>query len=75
MPRKEPDVGLDPGTPGSHPELKVDVQPLSHLGAPASFTVKQIFLRCHFNSSIDFFNLRFFSYFLSCWSGNYNMHL
>lgn len=23
-PCKEPDMGLDPGTPGSHPELKTD---------------------------------------------------
>ena len=23
-PCREPDVGLDPGTPGSHPELKAD---------------------------------------------------
>ena len=30
----EPDVGLDPRTPGSRPELKADTQPLSHLGAP-----------------------------------------
>ena len=29
-----PDVGLDPGTPGSHPELKADAQPLSHPGDP-----------------------------------------
>ena len=28
----EPDVGLDPRTPGSHPELKADAQPLSHSG-------------------------------------------
>ena len=30
----EPDAGLDPGTPGSHPELKADAQLLSHPGAP-----------------------------------------
>ena len=29
----EPDVGLDPGTPGSRPEPKADAQPLSHPGA------------------------------------------
>ena len=33
-PYREPDVGFDPGTPGSHPESKADAQPLSHLGAP-----------------------------------------
>ena len=30
----EPDLGLDPRTPGSHPELKADAQPLSHPGVP-----------------------------------------
>ena len=29
----ESDVGLDPRTPGSRPEPKADVQPLSHPGA------------------------------------------
>ena len=29
----EPDVGLDPGTPGSPPEPKVEAQPLGHPGA------------------------------------------
>ena len=27
---KDPDVGLDPRTPGSRPEPKADAQPLSH---------------------------------------------
>ena len=31
----EPNAGLDPGTPGSHPKLKADAQPLSHPGIPA----------------------------------------
>ena len=29
-----PDVGLDPRTPGSHPEPKADAQPLSYPGIP-----------------------------------------
>ena len=33
-PRREPDVGLDPGTPGSCPGPRADVQPLSHPGVP-----------------------------------------
>ena len=33
-PCREPDVGLDPGTPGSCPEPKADAQPLSYPGAP-----------------------------------------
>ena len=35
-PRREPDVGLDPGSSGSGPEPKVDTQPLSHPGIPLS---------------------------------------
>ena len=31
-PCREPDVGLHPGTPGSHPEPKADTQPLSYPG-------------------------------------------
>ena len=33
-PQGEPSVGLDPGTPGPHPELKADVNPLSYPGFP-----------------------------------------
>ena len=33
-PRKEPDAGLDPRTPGSHTEPKADTQPLRHPGVP-----------------------------------------
>ena len=29
---REPNVGLDPRTPGSRPEPKADAQPLSHPG-------------------------------------------
>ena len=31
-PHREPDVGLDPGSLGSHPGLKADAKPLSHPG-------------------------------------------
>ena len=31
---KQPDVGLDPRTPASHPEPKADAQPLSHPRVP-----------------------------------------
>ena len=31
---QKPNVGLDPRTPGSCPEPKADVQPLSHPGFP-----------------------------------------
>ena len=33
---KEPDVGLNPGTPGSHPGPKAGAQPLGHPGIPSS---------------------------------------
>ena len=38
----EPNVGLDPWTPGSQAEPKADAQPLSHPGAPWSLK----FLTC-----------------------------
>ena len=41
-PCREPDVGLDPQTSGSHPELKADVQPLSHSGAPTFSFLKVV---------------------------------
>ena len=34
-PCREPDVGLDPGTPGSRPGLKAGAKPLSHPGIPS----------------------------------------
>ena len=33
-PCREPDVGLNPRAPGSHPGLKADALPLSHPGVP-----------------------------------------
>ena len=33
-PYREVDAGLDSRTPGSHPWLKADTQPLSHPGVP-----------------------------------------
>ena len=40
-PCREPDVGLDPGTPGSHPGPKAsDAQPLSHPGVPMLIILK-----------------------------------
>ena len=33
-PRREPNVGLNPGSPGSYPGLKADAQLLSHPGIP-----------------------------------------
>ena len=36
-PCREPDVGLDPGTPGSRPGPKAGAKPLSHPGIPYLF--------------------------------------
>ena len=40
-----PDVGLDPGSPGSRPGPKAGAKPLSHPGVPRSS-----FMKCPFNS-------------------------
>ena len=37
-PCKQPDAGLDPGTPGSLPGPKAGAKPLSHPGIPLSLT-------------------------------------
>ena len=37
VPRRKPDVGLDPGTPGSHSGPTAGAKPLSSLGAPMSY--------------------------------------
>ena len=34
---REPDAGLDPGTPGSRPRPKAGAKPLSHPGIPWLF--------------------------------------
>ena len=33
-PRREPDMGLDPRSPGSHPRPKAGAKPLRHPGIP-----------------------------------------
>ena len=44
-PCREPDVGLDPGTPGSHPGPKAGAKLLSHPGIPRSiFFFKILFI-------------------------------
>ena len=37
LPVEEPDVGLNPGTPGSRPEPKADAEGLRYPGAPTFF--------------------------------------
>ena len=41
-PCREPDTGLDPGTPGSRTEPKSDAQPLNHPGTPIMVTLKSL---------------------------------
>ena len=42
-PCREPHLGLDPRTLGSHPELKADAQPLSHLGISTDTVLNHFF--------------------------------
>ena len=39
-PCREPDVALDPGSPGSGPRPKANAQPLSHPGIPIFLILK-----------------------------------
>ena len=39
-PCKEPDVGPDPRTSGSHPRPKADAKPLSHAGIPKVYILE-----------------------------------
>ena len=41
---REPDVGLDPRTPGSHPGPKAHAQLLSHPGIPVKEISKGFFM-------------------------------
>ena len=50
----EPDVGLDPGTPGSRPEPKADTQPLSHPGVPDVISSKRLILALLFKIAVHF---------------------
>ena len=38
---REPNVGLDPRTPGSQPEPKADAQPRSHSAAPSTMILRR----------------------------------
>ena len=41
-PCREPDAGLDPGTPGSRPGPKASTKPLSHPGIPGNFIMGSV---------------------------------
>ena len=56
-PCREPDVGLDQGTTGSHPEPKAGAQPLSHPGIPySSFSI----VRVYFSTLVPFCDFKAF---------------
>ena len=40
---REPDVGFDPGSPGSRPGPKAGAKPLRHPGIPHPCTLKAVF--------------------------------
>ena len=40
-PCREPDAGLDPGTPGSRPRPKAGAKPLSHPGIPELYSLDE----------------------------------
>ena len=59
-PGRKPDVELDRGTPGSHPESKADAQPLNHQGIPRSTPLKK--------SPNTVIYLKGYSHFLISWN-------
>ena len=44
---REPDVGFDPGSPGSCPGPKADAKPLRHPGIPILFFFLRFYLSIH----------------------------
>ena len=45
-PCRKPDVGLNPGTPGSRPGPKADTKPLSHPGIPEqNFYIQKVWVQ------------------------------
>ena len=42
---REPDVGFDPGSPGSHPEPKAGAKPLRHPGIPLAHVYNKMGVR------------------------------
>ena len=54
---REPDVGFDPGSPGSRPGPKAGAKPLRHPGIPDSFsltttTTTRIFMPCIYSTCL-----------------------
>ena len=55
---REPDVGFDPGSPGSHPGLKAGTKLLSHPGIPS---YKELIQPNKHTYSLDILFLIYFS--------------
>ncbi|CAD7676190.1 unnamed protein product [Nyctereutes procyonoides] len=62
---REPDVGFDPGSPGSRPGPKAGAKPLRHPGIPSLFflKIKSIMSPKIYNQNDRFLNLTYLSYF------------
>ena len=43
---REPDVGFDPGSPGSRPGPKAGTKPLCHPGIPTIYVLKKVENNC-----------------------------
>ena len=67
---REPVVGPDPRTPGSHPERKVDSQPLSHPSVPRCFKFKygEHWSKIFSEQKQEFYINRYFCWVLFCFS-------
>ena len=63
-PRREPNAGLDPGTPGSRPEPKADTQPLSHPDIP-HLSILIVFLNFGNNSPLYVMKFKYISLTIS----------
>ena len=50
----EPDVGFDPGSPGSHPGPKAGAKPLHHPGIPTAFFQTEIYVTCSVHRRLYF---------------------
>ena len=57
-PCRKPDVGLDPGTPGSRPGPKAGAQPLSHPGVPVLFLSRGSTSSMELTMGLEFITLR-----------------
>ena len=55
---REPDVGFDPGSPGSRPGPKAGAKPLRHSGIPVGESLKQTLLSGESGTGLNLTSLR-----------------